>query len=1046
MIEFTAQMIKYILQYTSPTDILSEKVEYDNISLDYLMRICFAAEDHISEMALEQKLYCFKEWVISVMKDKMLIVDRNECVENPSGVSLFGMISSFSSKVLKFSEEELVYRYKYLEIWHDISAYVGADLFMADRYVLADMRQYRPSVVRKVFEWKLYPDHDNYGVNTILKKGISDNHFHLNGSLPYFELSWIFLMNAVRQPKLIELLERMQHSSRNIRKQYVTEQAEESYGILYLKAVLIRIYLYSVLNGSNIQLGEYETSVEWAFQGILEKEQPIKCLNEIGNGNQASCKEIAEGLLCENVKASVSEWIQIFYGINHCNFTDLSKRCPYFYRFFWIEYTDIPLDKMPVKDVIFCRENMEAITDYVETHYGKVKLSEYRELYGAESDDRFQREWCRCTEDTVFRLLQKEDLLIASRRYIEGALVGIQNTSSARYKDYMLSEIAPSRAESNSLYDMMGERYFLYAMFYLRHNTSASGTLGVKVQKHNILHCQKIFSRRKCLKLFFMYLVIKDRFRRELIYNNERIGFRNFQQFNRRNTWFTTSFTQAELARISIRGAFEAAELNSLEVRVMPAETAQQNIDAIRRFDREICRENQLDVRMKNAVLDVKRVSDDPFDKDKYYYVFHFGKRKDDFRFNRRYPKCRHEEYRKKLRRYAEAIMIMREGKREESRRVLGIDACSSEDGCRPEVFAQVFRVLKNHIVNQQYWEEKMPQLRCSYHVGEENQDILDGLRAIDEAVRFLNLESGDRIGHATMLGIEPNSWYRQRKYRITIRQLDYLDNVAWLHQQIVDCHVPNENNLLEYLEKQFYTYFESVYREAIIHEYPSMNSRDFDICNYYTAWELRGDDPGFYKTGVYDNLPRREYRSIWTDYAINETLESELAGGENKRYLEKVAALYSAYHYSYYVRVNGEKLITVEIPHHMIKGIRLVQNAMMRHISRKGIFIETNPSSNVLITGMDGYLNHPITRFYNKELNGKRNLKEDECCQLNVSINTDDMGVFRTSLHSEYSLMAKALECMEEQDGEAVYRKDKVYDWLDAVRRMGNEQRFNKK
>lgn len=34
----------------------------------------------------------------------------------------------------------------------------------------------------------------------------------------------------------------------------------------------------------------------------------------------------------------------------------------------------------------------------------------------------------------------------------------------------------------------------------------------------------------------------------------------------------------------------------------------------------------------------------------------------------------------------------------------------------------------------------------------------------------------------------------------------------------------------------------------------------------------------------------------------------------------------------------------------------------------------------------------------------------------------------------------------MEDQDGNAVYKKDKVYDWLDMIRRMGNEQGFNKK
>lgn len=635
MIEFTAKIIKHILQYTSPADILSERVEYDNVSLDYLMRVCFAVENQNSETALDKKVRCLQDWVISVMRDKMFLSDRNEYKENSSGISFFGMISCLTSKVLTFREEELVYRYKYLEIWNDVSAQVGADLFLADRYALADMRQYRPSVVRKEFEWKLHPDHENHRLNSILRKGVSDNHFHLNGSLPYFELSWISLMNAVRQPQLIGLLEKMQKNSRNIRKQYVTDQQEASYTILHLQAVLIRIYLYSVLTESDIQVEEYESSVKWAFHEIMNQEHPMQCLDEIGNQSTIPCEEIADELLRSDANATVRQWIEGVYELNENRLFELVQKSPYFYSFFWIEYVKIPLRVIPVYQVMFCQENLEAIADYIERHYGKVKLADYKQLYTGSNDLSYKKEWRSRTEQAVFHLLKNPDLLIAARSNIEGVLVGLQNLPDAGYKDYMLSEVAPTRAESSSLYDMMGERYLLYAMFYLKHSAPNE---------------EKQINRRNCLKLFFMYLVIKDRFRRELLYNNEKIGFRNFQQYNRRNTWFTTAFTQAELARISIRGAFESANLNSLEVRVVPSDSARRNIEVIQQFDREICRETQFQVEMKESVLDIKRVSDDPFEKEKYYYVFHFGKQQDNARFNRSCPKCRHEAYRKKLR------------------------------------------------------------------------------------------------------------------------------------------------------------------------------------------------------------------------------------------------------------------------------------------------------------------------------------------------------------------------------------------------------------
>ena len=93
-----------------------------------------------------------------------------------------------------------------------------------------------------------------------------------------------------------------------------------------------------------------------------------------------------------------------------------------------------------------------------------------------------------------------------------------------------------------------------------------------------------------------------------------------------------------------------------------------------------------------------------------------------------------------------------------ESARIKGIDAASPEIWCRPEVFAQAFRFLKNHWVESgrfPFAETECSTLLATYHVGEDFLDILDGLRAIDEAILFLNLRCGDRLGHALALGVD---------------------------------------------------------------------------------------------------------------------------------------------------------------------------------------------------------------------------------------------------------------------------------------------------
>ena len=62
----------------------------------------------------------------------------------------------------------------------------------------------------------------------------------------------------------------------------------------------------------------------------------------------------------------------------------------------------------------------------------------------------------------------------------------------------------------------------------------------------------------------------------------------------------------------------------------------------------------------------------------------------------------------------------------------------------------------------------------------------------------------------------------------------------------------------------------------------------------------------------------------------------------------------------------------------------------------------------------------------------------------VSVSINTDDAGIFSTSLEREYSLMALALEKHEDLEHSNTPRE--IMEWLEKVRLMAKEQCFKKK
>lgn len=115
------------------------------------------------------------------------------------------------------------------------------------------------------------------------------------------------------------------------------------------------------------------------------------------------------------------------------------------------------------------------------------------------------------------------------------------------------------------------------------------------------------------------------------------------------------------------------------------------------------------------------------------------------------------------------------------------------------------------------------------------------------------------------------------------------------------------------------------------------------------------------------------------------------------------------------------------------------IQNKMIRIIAEKGIAIECNPTSNIRIGPFMQYENHPITKFndYHLNLNSKTP-------KIMVSINTDDLGVFNTSLSHEYALLLEALKRQRHRNEN--YNDEELYDYIDYIRENGIRMSFANK
>ncbi|MCQ4774279.1 hypothetical protein NE634_11070 [Lacrimispora saccharolytica] len=517
--------------------------------------------------------------------------------------------------------------------------------------------------------------------------------------------------------------------------------------------------------------------------------------------------------------------------------------------------------------------------------------------------------------------------------------------------------------------------------------------------------------------IFYAYLLIKTDFRGEFIQTNNKSGFANFSDYQDRKEYFIEGHKayENELVRLALNETLVKKNIVSLEARICPKKTSDQLYGCLRNYENLIKQEKTKDIY------------------EKLIYVLHFPKLKDEPFID---GVARNNNVRRIAKKQARSTVAMLNKKREINCHIKGIDACSSEIACRPEVFGQVFRYLADVRINYENCLKRdkgltgtTQNLYRTYHVGEDFFDIVDGLRAVDETILFCNLKRGDRLGHALALGIEPEKYYNTKEYRVIIGKQILLDDIVWMYCRASElgCHIE------EKLKAELIEIYCHLYKEIF------ENNIEQQICpsihEYFQSWKLRGDNPEVYKLEweKFQNILIEKNLIYFDRYCLNPLVSNELR--KNKRYRN----LYYLYHYSKTVRNKGDEITEFKINKSYISLVRQIQDKMIQELIYKGIGIETNPSSNYLIGTITQYEEHPIIRFNSRKLK-----VTEKGNNLSVSINTDDQGVFDTLLENEYGLMALALKKATDENMDALYDIEDIYEWIDYVRRMGLDQVFS--
>jgi len=357
---------------------------------------------------------------------------------------------------------------------------------------------------------------------------------------------------------------------------------------------------------------------------------------------------------------------------------------------------------------------------------------------------------------------------------------------------------------------------------------------------------------------------------------------------------------------------------------------------------------------------------------------------------------------------------------------VVSIDAVGKETHTPPEVFAPFFRYLrnapkklKNDIFLGSHDFQHHRNLLITVHAGEDFNHIVTGMRRVDESLQYFNMQRRDRLGHVLSLGITPKMWLKSVQ-EVLLHKGDYFDDLVWLCCKLKEVSAPSLDisRFISIYEEKVWRIFEELH--------PMYSGKSLQISDLYDAWKYRKNCPITYEE-------RKRGVTHFDDYSLNVL---------NKKPNKKVAELYELYQTNKELREKRAEVIRIDkskIKKEELKIWEVLQDKLLNNIAKKGIIIETNPSSNIFISSLSSYAYHPIFRFNppkDKQLKkGKKfNKYGQRDGRISITINSDDPAIFVTSLQNEYRTVKNiAKECYNCTDKEAD-------DWLKDIRLFGIE------
>lgn len=468
---------------------------------------------------------------------------------------------------------------------------------------------------------------------------------------------------------------------------------------------------------------------------------------------------------------------------------------------------------------------------------------------------------------------------------------------------------------------------------------------------------------------FHQYLLLKGVIHQFTVMQHSQVGFPQFQLITENSfRWGVESFYKRRFLQLAGNGAIKY--LGLLEGRFSPKENSTLNIMLI----------SNIISGFKSARLENKLLEDCEL-----ILIAHFIKKKES-KEEKEFP-IRHRFLRKELKKKAVALAVTLNGNTNITQYIKGIDAAANEMEAGPEVFSHTFRYLKKHGINH-----------CTYHIGEDFRHLLTGLRTICEAIDFLELQTGDRLGHCTAAGISPQIWKARVGKTCILSQGEWLDNLVFVWDIIKESSNKNLQSSSLAIESNIAEYSYKIYRKS----YPPYLLVE--------AWRLRKYNPFLY---LEQKVP-----TLGDDWDYVDSFK-EYSSIQEKLRNDDLYTIWSIYHrkrkgsneYDKLIEIDTDSIISIE-------NISIIQDLILQKMAQKGIVIEALPSSNLNISYYQHLSEYHLERWLNTD--------QQKVLLPPIVLGTDDPGIFMTNIFNEY---ARAYMHLETQGRSSSNRIHKIED-----------------